>query len=174
MVHKEPSVIMTTVTKAAGRMFDREPLGFHVKVHRSGKRSLRGPWPPQERHHGAPSDPEFEGREWRSILVQTMAPKAHNGTGTVNGSHEEIVHRMAREIDLGKEADAVLATLHSIHGDELWEAWADIGRVLVDKTEAEAYDKSKMIPQREGIRAYGVMYRWFPDVSGLGLSEQAR
>ena len=46
--------------------------------------------------------------------------------------------------------------------------------MFIDKTEAEAYDKIKMIPSGEGLRAYGVVYRWFTDVSGLGLSEQAR
>ncbi len=31
-----------------------------------------------------------------------------------------------------------------------------------------------MIPQGEGLRTCGILYRWFADVSGLGLAEQAR
>ncbi len=46
--------------------------------------------------------------------------------------------------------------------------------MLSDEAEAEAYDKIKTIPQGEGVRAYGVVYRWFTDASGLGLAEQAR
>ena len=38
----------------------------------------------------------------------------------------------------------------------------------------EAYDKIKMVPKGKGVIAYGIMCRWFTDVSGLGLAEQAR
>ena len=60
----------------------------------------------------------------------------------------------------------------------------DIWNILIDKAEAEAYDKIKMVPKGQdnikmvpkgqGVAAYGVLYRWFTDVSGLGLAEQAR
>ena len=50
----------------------------------------------------------------------------------------------------------------------------DIWKILIDKAEAEAYDKIKMVPKGQGVVAYGVLYRWFTDVSGLGLAEQAR
>ena len=45
---------------------------------------------------------------------------------------------------------------------------------MIDKAEAEAYDKIKMVPKGQGVVAYGVLHRWFADVSGLGLAEQAR
>ncbi len=32
----------------------------------------------------------------------------------------------------------------------------------------------KMVPKGQGIVAHGVSHRWFTDVSGLGLAEQAR
>ncbi len=44
----------------------------------------------------------------------------------------------------------------------------------MDKAENEAYDKIKMVRTRNGVTPYGVLYRWFTDVSGLGLAEQAR
>ncbi len=39
-------------------------------------------------------------------------------------------------------------------------------KVLIDQAEAEAYDKIKTILRGQGIKAYGVVYRWFIDVSG--------
>ncbi len=45
---------------------------------------------------------------------------------------------------------------------------------LIDMAEAEAYDKIKMTPEGQGVRAYGVLYLWFALVSGLRLAEQAR
>ncbi len=66
---------------------------------------------------------------------------------------------MAREIDLGKEVDAVISMLYSVYGEDLWEASADIWRNLVDKAVAEAHDKIKIIPQKPGIKVYGVVYR---------------
>ena len=50
----------------------------------------------------------------------------------------------------------------------------DIWRVLFDKADAEVYDKIKMGPKGQAVVVYGVLYRWFTDVSGLGLAEQAR
>ena len=50
---------------------------------------------------------------------------------------------------------------------------SDIWNILIDKAETEAYNKIKMAPKGQGVVAYGVLYRWFTDVSGLGLAEQA-
>ncbi len=50
----------------------------------------------------------------------------------------------------------------------------DLWKVLIDKTEAEAYDKVKTITQGQALKAYGIVYRWFTDVSGLGLAGQSR
>ncbi len=44
---------------------------------------------------------------------------------------------------------------------------------MIDKAEAETYGKIKMVPKRQVV-AYGVLYRWFAKVSGLGLAEQSR
>ncbi len=50
----------------------------------------------------------------------------------------------------------------------------DVWDILIAKVEAEPYDKSKMVPKGQGVVAYGAVYRWFTDVSGLGQAEQAR
>ncbi len=40
--------------------------------------------------------------------------------------------------------------------------------------EAEAYGKIKMVLNGQVIVAYGVLYRWFTDVSSFGFAEQTR
>jgi hypothetical protein len=45
---------------------------------------------------------------------------------------------------------------------------------LTDKVEMEAHDKFQMVPKSQGVVAHRVLHRWFADVSGLGLAEQAR
>ncbi len=34
--------------------------------------------------------------------------------------------------------------------------------------------QDQMVPECQGVVAYGALYRWLTDVSGLGLAEQAR
>ncbi len=81
---------------------------------------------------------------------------------------------MVKEIDLGKDLGAVMTKMQSAYGEMFESASGDVWKVLIDKAEAEAYDKIKTITQGEGLKAYAVIYRWFTDVSGLGLAEQAR
>ncbi len=57
---------------------------------------------------------------------------------------------------------------------ETWrEVSGDICNIFIDKSEAESYGKIKIILQGDGVIAHAV-YRWLPDVSGLGLAGQAR
>ncbi len=67
--------------------------------------------------------------------------------------YEEIVHKLAREIDLGKDMETVLVALGREDGATLGEASQDVWKVLMDKAEAEAYDKIKPTPQGHGIKA---------------------
>ena len=70
--------------------------------------------------------------------------------------------------------EKVVTGLRGEYGDEFDKVSGDIWNILIDKAEAEANDKIKMVPKGQGVIAYGVLYRWFTDVSGLGLAEQAR
>ena len=45
--------------------------------------------------------------------------------------------------------------------------------VLMNKAEGDAYDKMP-IAENEGIVRYSVLYTWYTEISGLGLTEQAR
>ncbi len=79
---------------------------------------------------------------------------------------------MAREVNVGK--DVVISNLHAIYGKTLSEASGDIWKVPMDKTDAEVYDKIKMIVQGEGVKPHALVWRLFTDVSGSRLAEQAR
>ena len=94
--------------------------------------------------------------------------------GQINPEYEEIVTKMTKDIDLSKDLGVILEGLSIDHPALYKSASGDIWKISIDKTEAEAYEKIKSLPQGEGMRAYGVLYRWFTDVSGLGLAEQAR
>ncbi len=50
----------------------------------------------------------------------------------------------------------------------------DVWNALLDNAEKEAYDDIKLVHNADGVTAYGVLHRWFTNVSGLGLAEQAR
>ena len=43
----------------------------------------------------------------------------------------------------------------------------------MDKCEGEAYDKIKGLQNKKGAEIYMIIYRWFTEISGLGLSMQA-
>ncbi len=66
--------------------------------------------------------------------------------------------------------ETILTTMENNYGSAFKEASLEIRKVLINKAEAEAYDKIKTIQHGHGIKAYGVLYRWFSDVSGLGLA----
>ncbi len=87
--------------------------------------------------------------------------------------YDEIVHRLAREFDVGKDIESVMVACGRDYGSTFGEASMDLWKVLIDKTQAEAYDNFKTITQGQGLQAYGVVYRWFTDVSGFGLAERA-
>ncbi len=91
--------------------------------------------------------------------------------GQVEGSHEESIQQLVKETDLGKELDKVVDEWRITRGGEFSSVSGDVTNILMDKAENEAYDKIKIVHEREGIATYGVLYRWFADVSGLGLAE---
>ncbi len=54
--------------------------------------------------------------------------------------------------------EKLLVPLGRGYGAIFGEASQDLWKVLIDKAEAEADEKIKMIPQGQGIKAYGVVY----------------
>ncbi len=65
--------------------------------------------------------------------------------------------------------DKIVTGLTEEFGDMFNKASRDVWNILIDKAEAEAYDKIKKVPKGQGVVDYGVLYRWFTDVSVLGL-----
>ncbi len=80
-------------------------------------------------------------RHWHHKLTTAL--------GQVSVAYEEI-DRSAwrRRYDLGKEMDKIVAMLYGDCGELLNKASADTCEIRTRKTDAEAYDKIKMIPQR--------------------------
>ncbi len=61
--------------------------------------------------------------------------------------HEEIVHRLAKEIDLGEDLEKVVTGLREEFGDMFNKVSGYVWNILIDKAETEAYDKIKMVPE---------------------------
>jgi hypothetical protein len=66
---------------------------------------------------------------------------------------------LVKEIDLGNDSETIVIGLRNDFGEDLQEASTEFWKALIDKAEAEAHDKIKTIPQGEGLRAYGTVYR---------------
>ena len=80
-------------------------------------------------------------RQWHQKFTTAL--------GQIEGAHEEIVHRLVKEIDLGKEMEKVVTGLRGEFGDEFDKVSGDVWNILIDKAEAEAYDKIKMVPKEQ-------------------------
>ena len=171
---KELAKVMHEITGAYGRLFEQEnlrmmPLMFAGVSGSNYKGGFKDRGVMEYKvitNLKAVNGDKSWFRQWHLKFVTAL--------GQVRSEYEEIVQRMVKEIDLGKDLSATLESL-SIDYPELYQnVSGDVWKILIDKAEAEAYDKIKSLPQGEGMRAYGVLYRWFTDVSGLGLAEQAK
>jgi len=174
---KELTTVVREMFLSTGSMFQQESVRFSSMIAATGGGGYGG-------GHGGGSKYQKTIMEHKVIqylrtvsgdksLFRQWHQKFTTALGQVPGAHEEIIQRMVKEIDLGKELGKVVATLMDEY-QEFEKVSGDVWNVLIDKAEAEAYDKIKMVPKGQGVVAYGVLYRWFTDVSGLGLSEQAR
>ena len=105
-------------------------------------------------------------RQWHLKFVTAI--------GQVRSECEELVQKLIKEIDLGRDLGVALENTSLGQPETHAEAAKDPWKVPIDKAEAEACEKIKSLPQGEGLRAYGVLRRWFTDASGLGLAEQVR
>ncbi len=72
-------------------------------------------------------------RQWHQNFTTAL--------GQVRMEYEETVHRLAKDIDLGRDIETVLTTLAVDYGAGHGEASQDLWTVLIDKAEAEAYGK---------------------------------
>ncbi len=72
-------------------------------------------------------------RQWHQQFTTAL--------GQVRSSHEEIVYRLVKEIDLGKEMEKIVAGLMADYGEEFEKASGDVWNILIGKAEMEAYDE---------------------------------
>jgi hypothetical protein len=172
---KETAATVRHAISAIGRMFEQEPARVMSVISASGGGG--GGLRPEKHSRGVMEHRVIQGlravngdkalfRQWHQKFVTAM--------GQVKEVYEEIIHNMVKEIDLGKDLESTLKKLAEVYGEVWFDVSGDVYKVLIDKSEAEAYDKIKMVRPGDGLKAYGIMYRWFTDVSGLGLAEQAR
>ena len=101
--------------------------------------------------------------QWHQQLI--------NALSTINEDHAEIIKAIEKSMDSGQKIDEALDDLdQQFH---LYEFNMDLLCILTDKCEGEAYDKIKGLQNNKGAEVYMIIYRWFTDISGLGLSMQA-
>ncbi len=105
-------------------------------------------------------------RRWRQRLITALGKYDH--------VHEEIAQHVVKEMDFGKDLDKIAEDLRITYGREFVRISGDVWNVLPDKAKNDPCDKIKHFCKGDGVTAYGVLYRWFTDVSGLSLAEQAR
>ena len=82
---------------------------------------------------------------------------------------------IAQELHTGTNLDELTHTLQDEYEQNLLGVMSqDLYTIRMDKSEGDAYDKVRSVPERQGLLAYGKLYQWFTEVSGLGLTEQTR
>ena len=118
---------------------------------------------------GVQSLPKVNGdktkfRQWSHKLMTAV--------GIVNASYTTIIDDMGKKLDSGKPMDDVEASAFMTPGSAKLNQ--ELYSIIIDKAEGEAYDKVKNLKTGEGFQAYMILYKWFTDISGMGLAEQAR
>ena len=102
-------------------------------------------------------------RQWHQKLI--------NALSTIHGNHSEIIKDIEKAMDVGEKVDDVIHGLETKY--DLTDFDKDIHCIMMDKCEGEAYDKIKGLQHKQGAEVYITIYRWFTEISGLGLAAQA-
>ena len=73
-------------------------------------------------------------------------------------------------MDVGEKIDEVL--LDPDQRDDMHEFNEYIHCLLMDRCGGESYEQIKGLQTNTGAGVYMIVYRWFTEISGLGLSMQ--
>jgi hypothetical protein len=113
-------------------------------------------------------DDETKFRKWHQKMVGAI--------GQVNTEYGRILDELAEGIDSGKEVPQAVVEIKDQEDPDLVEKLdAELYAIILDKAEGEtAYKKVQSVKRNEGIKGYAILYRWFTEISGMGLAEQAR
>ena len=106
-------------------------------------------------------------RQWNHKLKSALR--------TVDKAYDDVLEEVEKELNIGTPMDKIEKDIKDrVTDDDYDKLVQDLYGILIDKSEDEAYDKIKSIDTNKGLQAYMVLYKWFTDVSGMGLAEQAR
>ncbi len=81
------------------------------------------------------------------FLFRQWHRKFTTAFGQLGGSHEELEHRLVKEIDLGKEMQKVVAGPRADYGDVFARVSGNGWNMLMGKAEIEACDKIDIVPK---------------------------
>ena len=114
---------------------------------------------------GALNGDKSKFRQWHQKLMNAMSQ--------VKREYGEIIKTREREMGTGTKSEEVMENIMTKFKNygEFSEA---LYCVLMDKAEGDAYDKMRPIGENEGITGYSTLYKWYTEISGLGLTEQTR
>ena len=142
----------------------------------------------QVAHHQAAQGPQQQQQHKKGILeykvIQHIKPltgnkaqfrqwhqKLINALSTIKEEHAEIIKAIEKSMDIGEQINDALDDLDPQYLLEDFNK--DLLCILMDKCEGETYDKLKGMQSKPGAEVYMIIYRWFTEISGLGLSMQA-
>jgi len=95
----------------------------------------------------------------------------------IKSEYGDYLAKMQNMLDTGTEVNKMeeeIGNEMDMKGSDREDLNRFLYTVLMMKVEGEAYDKIRGVTNRKGMVAYGQLYRWFTEISGLGLAEQAR
>ena len=151
---RELAAVVIDLTKASGKMFEQEHLRMINMVSAINTGGS-----------GATGGPRFNRGIMEHKVIQNL--RAVNGDkglfrqwhqkfttalGQVKAEYEEIVHRLAREIDLGKEMEAILTMMENNYGAMFREASSETWEILIDKARRRHTTRSKPFNMDTGSR----------------------
>ena len=101
--------------------------------------------------------------QWHQTLINALM--------TINEEHAEIIKTIEKAMDIGDKMDDALDDLDQ---QSLLDKFnKDTICILMDKCEGEADDKIKGLQNSRGPEVDMIIYQWFTEISGLGLSMRA-
>ena len=102
--------------------------------------------------------------------------KAVGALSQINEEYGRVLERLAEQVDGGHSVEETVADMDDREDMGLAEDLnRDLYALILDKAEGDAaYKKVQSVKRNQGIKGFTILYKWFTEVSGMGLAEQAR
>ena len=113
-------------------------------------------------------DDKGKFRKWHKKFIGAIAQ--------VNQTYSDMLDDITRKLDTGLRIEEAVNEVTDLEESEMVDkANSDIYAVILEKADGDmAYKKVQSVARGEGLKGYVVLYKWFTEVSGMGLMEQAR